>query len=48
MTPEIAHWKANSRCRFSVYVVEQTSHDFPLHKSAARTVEVMSTWLRSF
>ena len=48
MTPEIAHWQANSKCRFSVYVVEQTSHDFPLHKSAARTVEMMSKWLKSF
>ena len=30
MTPEIAHWKATSKTRFSVYVIEETSHDFPL------------------
>ena len=48
MTPEIAHWKANCKCRFSVYVIEDTSHDFPLHKSAERTVKEMSKWLKSF
>jgi pimeloyl-ACP methyl ester carboxylesterase len=48
MTPEIAHWNANSQCRFSVYVIEETSHDFPLHKSAERTVQEMSRWLKSF
>jgi pimeloyl-ACP methyl ester carboxylesterase len=48
MTPEIAHWKASSKCRFSVYVIEETSHDFPLHKSAERTVQEMSRWLKSF
>jgi pimeloyl-ACP methyl ester carboxylesterase len=48
MTPEIANWKAQSRCRVSVYVIEETSHDFPLHKSAERTVQEMSSWLKSF
>jgi hypothetical protein len=48
MTPEIEDWKANSTSRFSVYVIEETSHDFPLHKSAERTVKEMSRWLRSF
>ena len=48
MTPEIAHWKANSKCRLLVYVIEETSHDFPLHKSAERTVQEMSRWLKSF
>jgi pimeloyl-ACP methyl ester carboxylesterase len=48
MTPEIAHWKAQSRSRFLVYVIEETSHDFPLHKSAERTVKEMSRWLKSF
>ena len=48
MTPEIAHWTANSRCKLSVYVIAETSHDFPLHKSAERTVKEMSRWLRSY
>ena len=48
MTPEIAQWKANCKCRFSVYVIEDTSHDFPLHKSAEGTVKEMSRWLKSF
>ena len=48
MTPEIAHWKANSKCRLSVYVIEETSHDFPLHTSAERTVEEIARWLKSF
>ena len=48
MTPEIARWKASSKCRLSVYVIEETSHDFPLHKSAERTVQEMSRWLKSF
>ena len=48
ITPEIAHWKANSKCRLSVYVIEETSHDFPLHKSAERTVKEMARWLKGF
>jgi hypothetical protein len=48
ITPEIAHWRAKCKCKLSVYVIEDTSHDFPLHKSAASTVNEMSKWLKSF
>jgi hypothetical protein len=48
VTPEIAHWTAHSTCRLSVHLIEQTSHDFPLHKSAGRTVNEMARWLESF
>ena len=48
ITPEIAHWRAKCKCKLSVYVIEDTSHDFPLHKSAESTVNEMSKWLKSF
>ena len=48
MTPEMALWKAHSRSTLSVHVIKETSHDFPLHKSAERTVQEMSRWLKSF
>ena len=48
MTPEMAHWKAHSRSTLSVHVIKETSHDFSLHKSAERTVQEMSRWLKSF
>jgi pimeloyl-ACP methyl ester carboxylesterase len=48
ITPEIAHWRAKCKCKLSVYVIEDTSHDFPLHKSAESTVKEMSKWLKSF
>jgi hypothetical protein len=34
-------------CRVSVHVIEETSHDFPLHKSAEGTVKAMPGWLKS-
>ena len=39
---------ANVGFQYLIYGIEDTSHDFPLHKSAEKTVKEMSKWLKSF
>jgi pimeloyl-ACP methyl ester carboxylesterase len=34
--------------RLGYRVIEETSHDFPLHRSAEMTVKEMARWLKSF